>query len=274
MSENSAFEKFGLDAFARANLEVVASLVKNNNWDWLHVNSGMERSGKSSLALLQANYLSRHAKNPLFFDWENFSTLFFYEPRLSEKLLKIPDKSVVIIDEGGEVLFSRLSMHRGVIRAIQALMTYGAKNIFLIINIPNWRWLDKYLREARIRSLCEVWTIPDFSRGVRERGFYSMFSRRRVLEMSVFERKVEPNFSGRFLDASQILLDEWALYQKKKFEYLDAKKTREEKREEAREEKREGRDGKRLEVKELEEEKLRRAKLRRDEEILFGNIKF
>lgn len=207
----------------------IAFNVQKNNWDWLHLNSGMERGGKSNFSLAQAKFLSDLG---LKFDWSpELKNIVFIEPNISEKLFNIENQSIVVLDEGGEMLLSRQAMKREVVDIVQTLMVYGAKNIFLIINIPDWRWIDKYVRESRVRSLCNVQTYPryietpDGVRVTRDRGFYSMYSRRKILDACAREppQLGRPNFSGRFNDFSADYPDIWANYTAKKMRFLEDK---------------------------------------------------
>lgn len=219
-------ELFGLDAPLASNFKDIAYNVKQNNWDWLHFNSGIERGGKSGFSLSQAKYVSSLGME---FDWsKDLKNIFFLEPNLAEKMLDLEPKSVVILDEGAESLLSRQAMSSAVIDVIQTLMVYGAKNIFLIINMPDWRWIDKYVRESRIRSLCDVRTYPRTvndngeARIVRERGFYSFFSRRKVLRYGQFDppRLGKPSFNGVFDNFAELYPEEWAWYSEKKTKFL------------------------------------------------------
>ena len=235
----------GLDLVLQSNLDDVIDIVLRDNWDWLLINSGIERGGKSSFSLFQAKYASAHG---LKFDWSPaLKHVFFYERNLSEKMMNIPDKSVVIIDEGGEVLFSRKAIENEVIKIIQTLMIYGSKNILLIINIPDWRWIDKYIRLARVRSLAHIKTQPYLKeqrgggyRMKRARGYYDFYTRKQVIAASrntgnqpegVLDR---PRFAGRTSFFGSFYGKEWGWYSKKKTAFLEEKKkkkaTRERKR--------------------------------------------
>jgi len=208
-------------------------MVKFENWDWLHINSGMERGGKSSFALFQAKYFSEQG---LAFDWSPaLSHIFFLEPNLSAKLMSLPDKSVAILDEGGEGLFSRDAIDRVVKDVIKTLMIYGSKNIVLIINIPNWRWIDRYVRESRVRSMTEIFTFPKATadagspsgfRVTQRRGFYSLYSRNQVLKASrsEFRDLGPPLYSGRFGNFAVSYPTEWSWYVAKKLAFLEAKR--------------------------------------------------
>ena len=215
------------------NFKHAAGMVRKDNWDWLHVTSGMERGGKSGFSLWLALILSKYGG--LNFDWKNLSTVFFNEPNLAHKLMNVPNKSIVILDEAGESMFSRKSIEKAQINLIQTLMAFGAKNVFLICNIPNWRWLDKYVRQERIKSLAvirtrgRVITDSDGERGTRGRGYFSIYPRKQVLRASrTFagqEVKLkDPSFFGFFPDFKYYNQTVWSVYIKKKWEYLNAKK--------------------------------------------------
>lgn len=219
-----------MDRVLESNLRDVSRMVLTENWDWLHLNSGMERGGKSSFGLFQAKFLSEQGLN---FDWSPaLSHIFFLEPNLSSKMMALPDRSVAILDEGGEAMFSRDAIDRAVKDVIKTLMIYGSKNIFLIINIPNWRWIDRYVRESRVRSLAQIFTFPKtvndagVLRVTRSRGFFSLYSRKQVLKASrsEFQELRDPLHTGRFGNFAVDYPKEWAWYAAKKTAFLDSKK--------------------------------------------------
>jgi hypothetical protein len=226
-----------MDKILKSNIADIARLVKTQNWDWLDLNSGIERGGKTSFALEKAWEFSK--THGLSFDWsESLSHLYFFEPNLSEKMMDLPNKSVAIIDEGGEMLFSRMAIDRMVIKIVQTLMIYGAKNIVLMINIPNWRWIDIYVRQARARSLFEIKTIPRLvtedgnEYAERMRGFYDAYSRKQVIDASRSKYDVgdlgHPCFSGRFSNFAAQHPKEWGYYSAKKNAFLESKRAKHE----------------------------------------------
>lgn len=227
-----------LDAVLVSNLKDIAYLIHHHNFDWAHLNSGLERGGKSGFALLLAWFLSKVCG--MKFDWSPaMSHVFFYDANTAEKMMNIENGSVVILDEGGEALFSRKAMSAIAIEVVQTLMRYGSKNIFLIINIPDWRWIDKYVRTSRVRSLARIRTKPKRVkvegewRVIRERGFYRFHSRKQVIRATRMKEKLgEPVFAGRFPDFRKEHPQEWAWYEVKKFAFLhDSAQRLKEKRE-------------------------------------------
>lgn len=215
-----------MDYYLKENLLDVCECVTCEQWDWLHLNSGMERSGKSAFSLQQAIFCSNHGLEfPLTKELPN---LFFYEKNLSQKMMHVKDQSVVIIDEGAENLFSRNAFMPEVKKIIQTIMIYGAKNIFLIINVPDWRWVDVYIRQSRVRSLAQVYTRPldKGKRHGRKRGFFELYNRKQVLEASRSERSQLPDTDvrGRFDDFSVKNPRIWEYYSNKKRAFLESKK--------------------------------------------------
>lgn len=211
--------------------------IKKHGWDWLHVNSGLERGGKSSFSLQLARKI--HG-NGLSFDWQNLDNLYFWEKDLAKKLLKVPNQSLVIIDEGAENMFSRQALKKEVTDVIQTLMVYGMKEIFLIINIPDWRWIDSYIRKSRVRSLAVVKTRPRYvkttegQRMIRERGFYYWYTRRAVRRASLGSELNQKTTLGTPLFTGKIgafqnepgCKDIWQKYLDKKNQFLIEKSNR------------------------------------------------
>lgn len=215
-----------LDEMLASNFMDITYSIRNLSWDWLNVNSGIERGGKSDFGLSQAWWLSH--EGGMKFDWSPaMSNVFFYEPAMAEKMMTVPDESVVIIDEGGETLFSRKAMKREVSEIIQTLMRYGSKRIFLIINIPDWRWIDRYIRTSRVRSLIKIKTkaqkimVDGRLTMVRERGFYRFYTRNMVKRASKKKEHLgDPAFFGVFESFGKEHPEEYAWYKAKKDAFL------------------------------------------------------
>jgi len=218
-----------LDSFLKSNLDDIANLVLYNDFDWLHLNGGMERVGKTSFCFWLVKYLESKG---LKFDWSpDLKNVFFIEKNLSGKLLSLPQHSIAVLDEGGEVLFSRNAMKRFQGQLIQTLFAYGAKNIVLIINIPNWRKVDVSIREDRVRSLTICKSKPKKAlvennlRFERERGFYRFFTRKQVLRATKFKTKLgTAMFAGHVPAFNNFYPKEWGWYKDRKEGFLKDKK--------------------------------------------------
>jgi len=117
------------------------------NKDMLIVNSGKEREGKTTLSFQEGAWISDNFNN-------QFITFTFHE--LIKKLQTAPHFSTVIIDEGGESLYSADSLNKANKFLIKALMICGMRNLCLIVNIPNFHMLNSYIRFHRVHALLQI----------------------------------------------------------------------------------------------------------------------
>jgi len=192
----------------RANMEVVKKVIVEQDLDFLLVITGRERIGKSSLAL----HIAEQVDPDFTIDQVVFDTQSLYE-----QVYSLKPGSVVVIDEGATAFFSRDAMSTDVKDGIKLLTVMGERNLFVIINVPSFFILDKYIREHRVSSLIRVVA----------RGRFKFFSRRR-LKAAFFNPKAKkfswgdpsfkdsfPKYTGKF----------WEPYTKKKREYLAARKS-------------------------------------------------
>jgi len=157
----------------RKNILNIITLVHNNDWDWLWVNDGDERSGKSSLSM---------------------QILLIAEPKLNDKVLSADYKpvlsriawnfdawidvlktlkpgSVSLYDEAS--LLGREAMKEHNLRMIRILTTVGMRNNLMLMTFPDIYMLDPYIRDGRCRTRGYVYSVDG------ERGYVSLWVRRR-----------------------------------------------------------------------------------------------
>jgi len=149
------------------NLDTVKKLMEHRDQDWLHINIGQEGSGKSTLGLRMAQYFDDD------FDVDN---IVFTPDQFISRSKKLEQYSAIVVDEGANVFYSRDAMTKGVKKAVKFLTQMRELNLFIIINIPNFFIIDKYIREHRTKSM---------SRAIKP-GWFHFYSKRR---MDDIERK-------------------------------------------------------------------------------------
>ncbi len=181
-----------MDEILTKNLDIIKNLINYKDYDWLHVVTGVEGTGKSTLATQLCLYI-----DPDFFEKDNIIT------NVSElkRCFRLSNKgSAILIDEGAPMFFSRDSMKKETKEATQLLRGLRGKNCFVCICMPDFFALDKYIREHRVGSLSRV-----VKRG---RGwFYSKSKIQKMLTQShsVFNKNfgskwTDPNFKHNFPD--------------------------------------------------------------------------
>ncbi len=132
----------------QANLSSIADLLEKD-WDWLLCLCGDERVGKSTLAIQIGKAIGERVGRPFgmrncVFDW-NY---------LRKTALELPNRSPIFYSESRILSRERLSQFN--IAVMSALSVIGYKNHFIMINFPQFRELDPYLKNHRIKTRIEV----------------------------------------------------------------------------------------------------------------------
>lgn len=145
-----------IDNFLIQKLDNVKSIIKRN-WDCVILIDGMERSGKSTLGLTCAWYIS---EGELTLD--NVAS---DSDDAIRKLERLPDRSVIMIDEGSLIFSSKESMSAEQKKLIKIMNVIGQKNMVFIIVLPSFFDLNKFIAVNRSRFLLHVYTNRHLDRG-------------------------------------------------------------------------------------------------------------
>lgn len=186
-----------MDEILSKNLDIIKYLITKKDYDWLHVVTGVEGTGKSTLATQICNYI-----DPSFFDKDNVITNII---ELKSCFRNSTKGNAILIDEGAPMFFSRDSMKKETKEATQLLRGLRGKNCFICICMPDFFALDKYVREHRVGSLSRV----------VKRGRAWFYSKSKINHMinqshSVFTKNFnksrwsDPNFKHNFPDLDPI----------------------------------------------------------------------
>lgn len=137
-------------------LDNIKKIVKKK-WDAVFIIDGHERIGKSTLGMTAAWYLS-DAKLTI----DNFAAGM---SDAAEKIEKLPEKSILFVDEGSLVFNSKDSMTREAKKLQKVLDVVGQKNMIFIIVLPSFFDLNKNIATRRSKFLLHVYTASDMRRG-------------------------------------------------------------------------------------------------------------
>ena len=193
--EKYTFNKleFAIDRFLRMRLDNVKKAIKKK-WDIVFIIDGIEGSGKSTLGFICAWYLTTGRL-----------TLFNLAEGTKDaisKLEKLPDGSLLVIDEGSLSFGSTDVMKKEHKRLIKILQVIRQKNMCLIIVAPSFFDLSKYISIQRIRFLLHVYTKNDMVRGK-----YCYFGEKKKKMLYLIGKKhfnsyakPKSDFVGRFID--------------------------------------------------------------------------
>jgi len=142
-------------------------------FDHFTVLTGREGTGKSTLAMqLAAWVVPSYNLDGLVDNSEDYNRIL--EARAIETVkLKLenkkPERMALIMDEGTELL-SRESMKKSNVSFLKTFLTQRRLNMFIVICIPNFYFLDASIRQHRVRSLLHIY----------QRGRYKYFSTKAI----------------------------------------------------------------------------------------------
>jgi len=162
--KNNEQVTFYIDPRLRKNLDakVIPSLDKKDK-DCVLVVDGGEGSGKSTLAMQIGKYVDPTLTiKRVIFDAESFRQAIF----------KAKKKQCIIFDEAFTGLSSRSSLSAMNRVLVSLMMQVRQKNLFIIIVLPTFFLLDKYVGIFRSRALIHVYE----NKGIR--GYFRLYNRR------------------------------------------------------------------------------------------------
>ncbi len=203
--------EYSMSIKLRNNLDekVRPDLLKKDK-DCFIVVDGAEGSGKSTLAIQIGKYVDPSL---------DLSRVVFSAEDFRERILKAKRGQCVIYDEAFTGLSSRASLSMINKVLISLTMQMRQKNLFIIIVLPSYFLLDKYIALFRARALVHVFE----SKG--RRGYFKIYNRKKKLYLylagqktySYNHKEVRTNFKGRFYGKFALGDDQMELlYRKKK----------------------------------------------------------
>lgn len=144
-----------LDGYLKEKLDNVRHII-SKNWDCVFIIDGDERIGKSTLGLTCAYYLDPNI---------TISNISNGAEECKEKIRDLPDKSILIVDEGSLVFLGKDAMRREQRELMKILNVVGQKNMIFIILCPCFFDLNKQIAVRRSRFLIHVYTDIKLNRG-------------------------------------------------------------------------------------------------------------
>lgn len=176
------------DGYLKSNLDIAKGVIKDD-WDMVLLVDGYEGSGKSVMAQQCGWYLDNTLDiNRICFTPEEFKTA----------ILNSAKYQCVIYDEAYTGLSSRGTMGAINKAIVSMLAEIRQKNLFIIIVMPSFFDLDKYVAVWRSRALIHCKAI-NF-----KRGHFYFWDVDRKKELYIKGKKtysysaVKPNFYGKF----------------------------------------------------------------------------
>jgi len=201
-----------VDGYLKSALDTAKTAILKD-WDMVLCVDGTEGGGKSVFAQQIANYCDP----TLVLD-----RICFTPEEFVEAVKKADKYQAVIFDEGYTGLSSRSTMSEVNKALVEMLAEIRQKNLFIIIVVPSFFDLDRYVALHRSRALLHIYTNNGF-----ERGYFTFFNKERKQTLYLLGKKtynydsVRANFHGRFTKGYVVNEEE---YRAKKSTSLLAKK--------------------------------------------------
>lgn len=202
--------EYYLDGYLLSALDTAKAVI-TKDWDMLFLVDGAEGGGKSVLAQQVAYYC-----DPTL----TLDRIAFTPEEFKAAILKAQKYQAVIYDEAYTGLSSRAAMSLVNRSLVSMLAEIRQKNLFIVVVMPTFFDLDKYVALWRSRGLFHVYTGENF-----ERGYFAFYNVDAKKDLFVYGKKTysyapstqKPNFTGRF--TSHYPIDE-AAYKAKKLRSL------------------------------------------------------
>lgn len=200
-------KNFYIDNTLHEQLKKVKKKVGKKDWDRVIIVDGGERVGKSVFAMQIGAML-----DPTL----SIERICFNDEQFKKAILNAKKGQTVIYDEAFTGLSSRKAMSEVNKILVEMMMEMGQRNLFVIIVMPTFFLLDKYVALWRATDLFHVY----LNNG--RRGFWMFFNKKKKKLLYLFGKKEytyqgkripKSGFLGRFYD--QYTVDEQE-YRKKK----------------------------------------------------------
>lgn len=209
-------EKHYMDGFLQTNLDTAKKKIEED-WDMVFIVDGMERSGKSTIAMQIAHYC-----DPTL----TIDRIVFTPKELRKAIIDSEPFQAIVYDEAYTGLSSRATMSLINRTLVTMMAEIGQKNLFILVVMPCFFDLDKYIALFRSRVLIHVYT-KNF-----QRGYFNFYNVDRKKTLYMFGKKYynyskpKPNFRGRF--TNHYVVDEIKYRYKKRHSLIDREKKQEE----------------------------------------------
>lgn len=204
-------ETYSIDNWTAQQLEKIKSLITKKDRDYVIIIDGEEGTGKSTFASQIAYYVDRTF---------NIERMCLTPSDFKEKIANADKAQAVVFDEAYTGLASRTALSEINKSLVEMMMEMRKKNLFVILCIPSFFYLEKYAALHRARALFHCY----FKNG--NPGRYLVYNQKkmRVLYLTG-KKKMSYNYPSvhkkcRFWQGTPL---DWAKYEEKKIEALKGK---------------------------------------------------
>ncbi len=203
--------EFYMDSDLVRNAEPVKEVVRTKDFDFVSLVCGIPGAGKSNFAINLAKYFDEDF---------NIDKIAFTAEDFIEITNKVPKHSAVVLDESFASLNSKVGQSSDFQKLINHLQLIRQKNLFIILNLPNFFDLHKNMSLYR-----SSWLFLVYSETFGKRGTFQCFDRnaKRILYVKGSKymdyQATRYNFHGRF--TKQKAIDD-VEYERRKKKHLES----------------------------------------------------
>lgn len=188
---------------------MAVKMIQKKRYDCVFIIDGDRRTGKSILGMTCAWIISDETLTI-----NNFA---IGAADATKKIKKLPDRSILFLDEGSTIFSSKDSMKKELKQLIKIMDVIGQKEMVFIIILPSFFDLIKSISVRISRFLIHVYTDKDLNRG--RFGFYSRKGKKLLYLMGKKNydsyKHPPPKFKGRFTDFHVPFYDEYLKLKKR-----------------------------------------------------------
>lgn len=176
---------FYIHPLVKQNLDAIKALLRKD-YDYLDVGAGYEGSGKTTHYIQRCCYV-----DPGF----NIDRVCLTAEEFIEQAKIAPKYSALLLDEGGTAMFSRDSVKTLNKTLAKLFMVIRHRNLYIALIVPNFHFIDYYIRGHRVGSLTHIY----------RRGRFRVYDKDKVRKLTILRGKymdykvIRPNFSGDFI---------------------------------------------------------------------------
>lgn len=205
------YKNISLDNWTAGQLDKIKKLINSKDRDYVIIIDGEEGTGKSSFASQIAYYVDRTF---------NMDRMCLTPDDFKRKIADANKGQAVVFDEAYTGLASRTALSDINKSLVEMMMEMRKKNLFVILCIPSFFYLEKYAALHRARALFHCY----FKDGAP--GRYLVYNQKKMRQLYlVGKKKMSYNFPAvhkkcRFFQAVPI---DWEEYEKKKIAALKGK---------------------------------------------------
>lgn len=208
-------QEYYMDGYLHSNLSIAKKVIRED-WDFLYIIDGKERSGKSLFAQQVGKFVDPSL---------NIDKIVFTPEQFEQAVDQAEPYSCIIYDEAYGGLGSRATMSTVNRTIVKMLTEIGYKNLFILIVLPSIHILDHYVSLWRSRGLFHIYTGDKW-----ERGFFCAYNEDSKRELILTGKKIysykftKPDFYGRFTNKYTVNKEEYLKKKREATKILQKKK--------------------------------------------------